>query len=95
MGNYRSIMTAPDGSTEPGINGGMMPRKGAAPIGGEAVNAYVCTLGVEDLDAMMTKVKSNGGTLALDKMPIPGVGQLAYMKDPEGNLFGMLQPEKM
>jgi hypothetical protein len=28
---------------------------------------------------------------ALAKMPIPGVGWLAYVKDTEGNLFGMMQ----
>ena len=30
--------------------------------------------------------------MALDKMDVPGVGWLAYCKDPEGNIFGMLQP---
>jgi predicted enzyme related to lactoylglutathione lyase len=25
-------------------------------------------------------------------MTIPGVGDLAYFKDPEGNIFGALQP---
>jgi predicted enzyme related to lactoylglutathione lyase len=26
-------------------------------------------------------------------MPIPGVGWLAYAKDTEGNLFGLMQPD--
>ena len=34
-----------------------------------------------------------GGTVALAKMPIPGVGWLAYCKDTEGNIFGMMQPD--
>jgi len=25
-------------------------------------------------------------------MQVPGVGWLAYLKDPEGNIFGLLQP---
>jgi predicted enzyme related to lactoylglutathione lyase len=27
-------------------------------------------------------------------MDVPGVGLLAYRKDPEGNIFGVLQPAK-
>ena len=34
-----------------------------------------------------------GGTLALPKMPVPGIGWLAYMKDTEGNIFGMIQAD--
>jgi predicted enzyme related to lactoylglutathione lyase len=26
-------------------------------------------------------------------MPIPGLGWLAYYKDTEGNIFGMMQPD--
>jgi hypothetical protein len=29
--------------------------------------------------------------VATDKMEVPGVGILAYRKDPEGNIFGVLQ----
>ena len=29
--------------------------------------------------------------IALPRMPIPTVGWLAYAKDTEGNLFGMMQ----
>jgi predicted enzyme related to lactoylglutathione lyase len=47
---------------------------------------------VDDIDAYIEKVKSAGGASALDKIQIPGVGWLTYMKDPEGNIFGMLQP---
>ena len=36
---------------------------------------------------------ASGGTIALPKMPIPGVGWLAYLKDTEGNIFGMMQPD--
>jgi hypothetical protein len=27
-------------------------------------------------------------------MPVPGVGWLAYCKDTEGNIFGMMQADK-
>jgi predicted enzyme related to lactoylglutathione lyase len=38
-------------------------------------------------------VKEAGGSIALDKMQVPGVGWLVYAKDLEGNIFGMLQPD--
>jgi predicted enzyme related to lactoylglutathione lyase len=96
MGNYRMVSTGENkpGETWPGINGGLTPRHGVAPAGGEPVNAYVCTIDVENLDDMMAKVKGAGGSEALAKMQVPGVGWLAYMKDPEGNIFGMLQSDK-
>jgi predicted enzyme related to lactoylglutathione lyase len=90
--DYWLIVTGPDGT--PGINGGLMPRRGAAPAEGQAVNAYVCTVGVEAVDAAVAKSLTLGGTVALPKMPIPGVGWLAYIKDPDGNILGLLQPDE-
>ena len=94
MGNYRMIVTGEDtpGAQWPGINGGMTPRHGEAPQSGQPVNAFVCTISVENVDSMIEKVTSAGGTIALDKMDVPGVGMLVYCHDVEGNLFGMLQP---
>jgi predicted enzyme related to lactoylglutathione lyase len=93
MGGYRMIQTGSDaaGGKWPGIDGGMNPRRGELPADGQPLNAYVCTIGVDDIDAYITKVKAAGGTMATDKMEVPGVGWLAYCKDPEGNLFGMIQ----
>ena len=41
----------------------------------------------------LAKATSLGAVIAVPKMPIPGVGWLAYAKDPEGNIFGMMQPD--
>ena len=94
MGNYRMIATGEDASGEkwPGINGGITPRHGESPVSGQSVNAYVCTISVDNLDNYIEKVKNAGGTMALDKMDVPGVGLLAYCKDVDENIFGMLQP---
>ncbi|MBY0565344.1 MAG: VOC family protein [Hyphomonadaceae bacterium] len=72
----------------PGIDGGLMRRRGEPPAEGQPVNAFVCTLGVEDLDAALRSAAAAGGTLAVPRMAIPGVGHVAYMKDTEGNIFG-------
>ena len=85
--DYWLIKTGEPGT--PGIDGGLMPRQGV--IDGTAVIAYVCTVDVADLDATLEKALRLGGQLALPKMPIPGVGWLAYVKDTEGNIFGMMQ----
>ena len=94
MGNYRMVETGENapGDKWPGINGGITPRMGNAPASGQPVNAYVCTISVDNLDTYIDKVKRAGGTMALDKMDVPGVGWLAYCKDLEENIFGILQP---
>jgi predicted enzyme related to lactoylglutathione lyase len=78
---------------QPGIDGGLLRRHGARPAEGQSVNAYVCTVDVPNLDEYLVKIAGLGGTIALPKMPIPGIGWLAYAKDPEGNIFGMMQPD--
>ena len=84
---YWVIKTGEPGT--PGIDGGLIKRQGT--IDGTAVIAYVCTVDVADLDASWDKALSLGAQPALPKMPIPTIGWLAYVKDPEGNIFGMMQ----
>lgn len=94
MGNYRVVDTGKDkeGAAWTGINGGLNPRMGDSPVAGSPVNAFVCTIQVEEIDSIINKILSAGGTVALPKMEIPGVGWLAYHHDPDGNLFGIMQP---
>ena len=84
---YWLVITGPDG--QPGINGGLMPRRGE--IDGQAVIAYVCTVDVPNVDQYTQKAVSGGAQVVVPKMPIPGVGWLVYCKDTEGNIFGMMQ----
>ena len=85
--DYWLVTTGPD--DQPGINGGLVRRQGE--IDGQAVIAYVCTVDVTDLDGSVQTALDNGGQIALPKMPIPGMGWLAYCKDTEGNILGMMQ----
>jgi predicted enzyme related to lactoylglutathione lyase len=89
---YWMVKTGEAGT--PGIDGGLLPRRGPGPADMAAVNAFVCTVDVADLDAMVAKLVACGGAVALPKMPIPTVGWLAYGKDTEGNLFGMMQMDE-
>jgi predicted enzyme related to lactoylglutathione lyase len=78
---YWLIKTGED--SEPGINGGMFIRRGPA--------GHVNTVAVSSVDDYVARVKEAGGEVAMEKMAIPGVGWLAYCKDPEGSLFGLHQ----
>jgi uncharacterized protein len=88
--DYWVVKTGPDG--QPGINGGWVQRRG--PIDGQAVIAYVCTVDTKNVGDAVKTITANGGTIALPKMPIPGVGWLAYAKDTEGNIFGIMHADK-
>lgn len=87
--DYWLITTGPD--DQPGINGGLMPRQGE--IDGQAVIAYVCTVDVDSVDEVTRRVTQGGGQVAMPKMAVPGAGWLAYCKDTEGNLFGVMQAD--
>jgi predicted enzyme related to lactoylglutathione lyase len=76
-----------------GIDGGLVPRDGPAPEETAPVHGFVNTIDVADLDRALDAVIEAGGSLALPKNPVPGVGWLAYVKDTEGNIFGMLQAD--
>lgn len=71
---------------EPGINGGLMPRR-------HPDQPCVNTIGVADLDASTALVERSGGQVVVPKMAVPGIGWLAYCKDTEGHIFGMIQPD--
>jgi len=76
-----------------GTNGGMMKRHGAAAPDGAAVNAFVMSLGVASVDEMLKKSLAAGATVALPKQAIPGVGWQVYIKDLDGNILGLHQPD--
>ena len=79
---YWMITTGPD--SEPGINGGLMPRQNAQ-------QPCVNTVAVANLDETLAAAVANGAQVALPRMAVPGVGWLAYILDPEGHLLGMMQ----
>ncbi|HYU74606.1 MAG TPA: VOC family protein [Ktedonobacteraceae bacterium] len=87
--DYWLVTTGPD--NEPGINGAILRRHG--PVSGDAVIAYVCTIDVPSVDDVTAKITAHGGTIALPKMAVPQIGWLAYGKDTEGNIFGVLQSD--
>lgn len=89
---YFGAVTGSD--NEPGINGALMQRQSAPPETNQSLNAYVCTLGVGDYDSTEAKILNNGGKVAMPKYALPGMAWQGYYLDPEGNIFGIHQPDE-
>ncbi len=82
---YWLVTTGAEGDA--GINGGLMGRYLPQPV--------INTVAVESLEATLAKVEAGGGKKVLGPNEIPGIGLHAYCADPEGTLFGLLQPASM
>jgi predicted enzyme related to lactoylglutathione lyase len=83
---YWLVSTGEDG---PGIDGGIAD-KATFSLPGHTI----VTLGVESVDDAIARVQAAGGEVVAPKMPIPGVGWLAYLRDTEGTVFGTMQPDE-
>ena len=79
---YIAISTREEGQT--GLDGGMY--KKAVPD--DLPRNYIS---VASLDDTIAKVEAAGGTLVIRRMPVPGVGRIAIMLDPEGNDYGVIE----
>ncbi|HET6561020.1 MAG TPA: VOC family protein [Marmoricola sp.] len=88
---YWGVITGP--GDEPGINGGLLQRPAPVPGAGQGTNAFVCTMAVDDYDATERKILEAGGQVALPKMALAGMAWQGYYLDPEGNTFGIHQPD--
>lgn len=57
----------------------------------EKIIGLECTVGVENIDDIIEKVKNSRGQLIMPKTSIPYVGWLAKFLDTEGNLICVMQ----
>lgn len=71
---------------EPGANGALIAR-------GEVHQSPVVIAGVDDLDDALGRVQDVGGLVVQGRSAIPGIGWSAYVRDPEGNVIGLFQPD--
>jgi predicted enzyme related to lactoylglutathione lyase len=69
--------------------GAMQSRK-YSPVSDKIIGLE-CTIGVEDIDDTIEKVKNNGGQVIMPKTAIPYVGYIAKFLDTEGNLICGMQ----
>ena len=80
------------GSAGHGINGGLTQRHGPSPEIGAPVAGANLVLGVDDVDSTFARGIELGASEALAPDDMPGVGRLAYLLDPDGNIFGFISP---
>ena len=70
------------GSEGPGINGAVMQRQNAD-------QPWMSYVDVASIDQAIEKATGLGATVALPKTPVPGVGAVAAIIDPQGNICGL------
>lgn len=80
--DYWLATTGPE--SEPGINGALTSRG--------STSAWI-HVGVPSVDEALAKIEAGGGAALTQKMPIPGVGYMAYCRDTEGNTFGVYEDD--
>lgn len=78
---------------EPGIDGAILRRMGAAPGGDPAISAFVNTIEVDSIERVEREIPAAGGEQVVPRQELAGVGRVSYFRDTEGNVFGALEPE--
>ena len=75
---YNTVMPSDkEGTVMGGISKKMMPEQGN-------INYFLAEGGLE---AFNQRVKDKGGTVMMEKLPVPGWGWFSVCMDPEGNPF--------
>ena len=69
--------------------GAIMPKMPEMPV-----SAWTYYFRVADIDAAVEAVKSNGGTVLIEPMEIPGGDYSLNVMDPQGAVFGLVGPRK-
>lgn len=69
---------------------GMMPLDGQA---GDPPPNWLIYFAVDDCDATAAQVSAKGGRVLKEPADIPGTGRYAVVADPQGAVFGLLQPD--
>lgn len=90
--DYWIIQTVPTDDKgmpqRPGVNGGMFMKQ---PDQKDLNSVNYIT--IENIDEFIEKVTNLGGKILVPKQNVPTVGFIALATDPEGNQFGLLQPQ--
>lgn len=92
MGGYVMLTTATQDADPNGVRGaipgGLFAIEDNAPISHPSV-----VIGVDDIQAAMTRITDAGGTVLGEAIQIPGIGHYVAFEDTEGNRNSILQGE--
>lgn len=73
---------------EPGIDGALIRR-------GPVHRTPVIVIQVASVDESLARAEAAGGDVLHGKHTIPHVGYSGYLRDPEGNVVGIFQPDAL
>jgi uncharacterized protein len=76
-----------------GPRGGLLQRPAPTPPPQSGTNAFVCSMQVEDFDAVTQRILDLGGKVALPKFAVPGTCWQGYFIDTEGNTFDIFEAD--
>jgi uncharacterized protein len=76
---------------EPGIEGVLLLRSQNPKTG--QTKAFFCTIGVDNLDVAIEKIKQAGGKI-METLEDEDMGRFASAEDSEGNKFGIMESNK-
>jgi predicted enzyme related to lactoylglutathione lyase len=88
--NFYLIETGQERMTT--VHGALQERRELAR--GQTMIGFECTISVENIDQTIRAIEAHGGRIAAPKFHIPTVGTVAYFFDTEGNVAGIIQPER-
>ena len=60
----------------------------------DAPDAWVFYVEVTDAQETTDLAKKSGGSVIVPPMPLPPIGTVAWLADPTGAVFGILQPSE-
>ena len=86
--NLGPMAPANQGNCNPGIGGHINS------LGHPPHNYCVVYAQVDDLPATIAHATTLGGSSLVPPTEVPGMGQFAWIKDPEGNVVGLWKPMK-
>ena len=76
------------------INGGLLKRPANIPPTVCGANAFVCSIQVDNFDAVSELILNNGGKIALSKFAIPNRCWQGYFIDQDNNTFGIFEVDE-
>jgi len=74
---------------QPRVLGSLQRRRELSP--GLILHAFECTFAVQDVRAVAAAVRANGGRVLMEPAILPGIGELIFFQDTEGNVAGAMR----
>ena len=74
---------------DPGPRGALQARRELR-VGANAIG-FECTVAVDDVGVAIAAAERHGGTVVMAPTTIVGVGELAFVEDPSGNVVGLMR----